>query len=96
MSASEIMSLTLHFGILVGDLVPEDNDVWKFHSLALQILENLLARSFTRTSIMYLQILIEEHHELIFLLFKEHLGPKYHFLLHYPLIINLLGPPRYF
>lgn len=95
-SASEMMSLTLYFGILVGDLVPEDDDVWKFYSLTAHLLENLLARSFTEASIMYLQRIIEEHHELISILFKEHLRPKYHFLLHYPLIINLLGPPRYF
>ncbi|CAH1184033.1 unnamed protein product [Phaedon cochleariae] len=95
-SASEMMSLILYFGILVGDLVPEDDNVWKLYSLTTHILENLLARSFTKLSIMYSQSLIEEHHELTSVLFQEHLRPKYYFLLHYPLIITLLGPPRYF
>lgn len=95
-SASEMMSLVAYFGIIVGDLVPENDEVWNFYILTVQILNNLLSRSFSQKSIEYLSTLIEEHHSLVISLFNEHLRPKYHLLLHYPEIINLLGPPRYY
>lgn len=95
-SASEMLSLTLYLGVLVGDLIPNEDPVWRFYTLTVEMLDNLLARSFSAESIKYLQHLIEEHHELVIELFGEHLRPKYHFLLHYPKIIRLLGPPRYY
>lgn len=94
MSASEMLSLTAYFGILVGDLIPEDEPVWNFYALIFEILEILLGRSFSSNLINYLEILIKEHHTLFCQLFNEHLRPKYHFMLHYTRLIKEVGPPR--
>lgn len=96
-SASEMMALTLYLGVLIGDLVPEYDSVWIFYTVTVQILENLLAESFSEASLVYLTSLIVEHHSLFLERFEETLRPKYHLLLlHYPKIIRLLGPPRYY
>lgn len=96
MSASEMLALTVYFGLLVGDLVPETEPVWRFYILILQLIDILLQRQFSTDLIDYLQILIKEHHSMYMELFQENLKPKYHFLLHYPNIIRNIGPPRYY
>ncbi|XP_031359195.1 uncharacterized protein LOC116182794 isoform X1 [Photinus pyralis] len=96
MSASEILSLTVYFSFLVGDLVPPEDEIWIFYIITVQILEMMLNRVFTTQSIAYLSILIEEHHTMFIELFKQHLRPKYHILLHYPSVIRMIGPPRHY
>lgn len=96
MSSSEMLTLTTYFGILLGDLVPENEPSWIFYAIILEILEILLGRFFSKVKIEYLQTLIEQHHILFRQIFNTHLKPKYHFLLHYPRIIVLIGPPRNF
>lgn len=94
MSASEMLAFSLYFGILIGDLVTEDEPSWKFYILIRQIMDLLLSRSYTVETIQYLKALIEEHHQLFFELFDEPLKPKYHIVLHYPDIILKVGPLR--
>lgn len=96
MSASEMLSLIIYFSFLVGDLVSQNEPIWKFYVITLQIVEILLGRTFTKDLILYLNVLIEEHHSMFKDLFQEHLRPKYHILLHYPKIIKSLGPPRHY
>ena len=40
----------------------------------------------------YIDILVTEHHELYMRLFKTHLKPKHHFLVHYARALRNLGP----
>lgn len=96
MSASEMLSLTIYFSFLVGDLVSQDDEIWIFYVLCVQILEIMLSRAFSTDLISYLNILIQEHHTRFIELFKQPLRPKYHILLHYPAIIKMVGPPRHF
>lgn len=96
MSASEMLALTVYFGLLIGDLVPPTEQIWSFYILILQIIDILLQRHFSDHLIEYLQTLIREHHRLFQDLFNEPLKPKYHFLLHYPHIIMNIGPPRFY
>lgn len=96
MSAAEMLFLTLYFGFLVGDLVPDSDDVWIFYTLTVQLLELLLSRVFNDDLLNFLNVLIQEHHSLFIKLFNENLRPKYHILLHYPKIIKLVGPPRFY
>lgn len=42
----------------------------------------------------YLEILIEEHHNLYINLFGD-LKPKHHFLVHYPNLMRKIGPLKY-
>lgn len=47
MSASEMLCFTRCFGEMVGDLVPEGDDVWQLYLLLREILEILFAPQFT-------------------------------------------------
>lgn len=46
MSSAEMLSLTVYFGVLIGDLVPENDPSWHFYSIILELLDILLSRSF--------------------------------------------------
>lgn len=94
MSASEMLSLSLYFGVLVGDLVDSNEPTWEFYKVMREMLELMLCRSFTKDRIQYLETMIEEHHRLVSELFKEPLKPKIHNILHYPEIISKIGPLR--
>lgn len=42
----------------------------------------------------YLENLISKHNQLFIDLFDEHLSPKFHFTIHYPYIMKMVGPIR--
>lgn len=95
MSASEMLALTTYFCILVGDLIPLHEPVWNFYILLYKMLDILLSKTVSNSSIFYLKSIIEEHHKMYCNLFKETLKPKFHFLLHYPRIMTKVGPIRH-
>jgi len=96
MSAREIMTFAYYFSLMIGDLIPEDDDVWLFFLNFLEIIEILLACQLSYASIFHLQQLIEKHNSDYVQLFKDTLKPKHHLLLHYPNIIKHSGPPKHF
>lgn len=94
MSASEMLSLVRNFCFFfVGDLVDEDDDMWQYYLLLLEITEILTSQTFTAELLEYLKHLITEHHERFIKISKIGLKPKFHFLLHYVSIIEKIGPP---
>lgn len=96
MSAREIMTFVHFFPLMVGDLIPENYEVWNFILILIKIVDLLLSYNFTENSIKYLEQLIKEHNNLYCNLFSKTLKPKYHILIHYPNIIRQSGPPRYY
>lgn len=92
-SAREMLCLVLNFGLIVGDLVPLDNEVWSFYLLLLQMTEILICPTLTTRTLELLTNIIEQHHNLYLKLFNTNLKPKFHFLLHYVRIILKTGPP---
>ncbi|XP_034944804.1 uncharacterized protein [Chelonus insularis] len=96
MSAAEMMTFTVHAGLIFGDLIPDDNDeYWELYKLLRQILVICLKSKISNSFSYLLTTLIEEHHSLYLKLFGD-LIPKAHFCLHYPHIMRLVGPPRNF
>lgn len=93
-SATEMMSLAIYFGVIIGDLIPNDDEVWHLHILNYKILDILLSQTISKNTITHLELLIKEHHELYCTLFQECLKPKHHNLLHYPRVISNIGPVR--
>lgn len=93
MSASEMLILVLNFRFIIGDLVPQNDQTWKFYLIILEITEILISRVLRKNTVDYLQSLIEEHHILYMEESGLHLKPKFHNLLHYPTIILKIGPP---
>ncbi|KAL7298938.1 hypothetical protein TKK_0008039 [Trichogramma kaykai] len=91
MSGSEVSCLTRYLPVMMGDLVEEDDEHWNLLILLRKIYAILTCHFVRRDIIDYLKQLISEHHELYIELFGD-LKPKYHFLLHYPRLLLLLGP----
>lgn len=81
---------------MIGDLIPEENEVWVFLLNFLDIIELLLSNKLTQQSVPYLKHLIEKHNSDYVNLFQDNLKPKHHFLTHYPSIILKSGPLRHF
>lgn len=90
-----MLALTTYFSVLVGDLVPSSDPVWDFYILLYQMLDVLLSRTISDSSINYLETLITEHHQQYCDLFEQTLKPKFHLLLHYPTIMKKIGPVRH-
>lgn len=95
MSAREMMSFVHHFPLLVGDYVPEGNEVWNFFLLFLDMIDTLMSSQFSEETLLTLQNQIKDHNYLFVKLFKDTLKFKYHILTHYPNVIRKSGPPKY-
>lgn len=92
MSASEMMFFVHHFGLMIGGLVPEHDEVWRLYIVLAKILDIVTAPYVRQQLTEYLSVLIAEHHEIYCRLFNKTLKPKHHFMVHYPRIMNLIGP----
>ncbi|XP_053597917.1 uncharacterized protein LOC103578086 isoform X2 [Microplitis demolitor] len=96
MSASEMLSLVRNFCFIIGDTVKENDDVWQYFLLLLELTTLLTSQTFTIELTDYLESLIVRHNETFIRVFDEHLKPKYHILLHYSRIIKKIGPLIHF
>lgn len=95
MSAAEMWTFCHTLPLLIGDLVPINNEYWKLICLLLQVMDILLKGEFDENLLKELKKKIEHHHTHYIKLFGDTLKPKFHFLTHYPTIIRKLGPLRY-
>lgn len=94
MSAREMMTFIMYFSLMVGDLIPSDDEVWKFIINLIEIIDILLCFETTEINIMLLEAKIKKHNTDFIRLFNDVLKPKFHFLTHYPQIIRQVGPLR--
>ena len=95
-SASQMMALSKHFSILIGDKVPEDDQHWYCFQVMLKICSIALAPLATYDTIAYLGILIQEYLTLFQTLYPATtLKPKHHYMIHYPSQIRMFGPLIY-
>lgn len=94
MSSAEMLCLCRNFRFIVGDLVPEHNEIWHFYLLILELVNILSSQTMARKSLDLLTNLIQEHNELYLKFSKGSLKPKFHWFLHYPRIIQKVGPPK--
>lgn len=92
MTGSEILCFVRLFGIIVGDLVDEENQFWQLYLLLRQIMDIVLAKRLYKGAACQLKVLIEEHHKLFVSLTGKSLTPKMHFFTHYPRVIAESGP----
>lgn len=92
MSASEMWTFVKHFGIIIGDLIPEDNTVWRRYLNLRQILTLVTATNIQRECSSLLKTLVAEHHWLVRSVLKRDLKPTDHHLIHYPTVMDACGP----
>lgn len=96
MTAREMMTFIHLFPLMVGDLVPEDDDVWLFLLDLIEIINILLSYEISDGLGERLKLLIKKHHENYVRFFGDSLKPKHHLMLHYFLVIMQSGPPRFY
>lgn len=96
MSASEMMTFSNFFPLMIGDMVPDDDEVWQFLLILIEIIDIVLCFEMTNEVIHILKLKIEQHNREYLRLFNDNLKPKFHNLIHYPGIIKMSGPLRKF
>lgn len=94
-SASEMVFLIQHFGILIGDLVPVNHRAWEVFLTLREIISIVMSSAFTSATTELLETLISEHHSLYLEVFAESLKPKHQLLLRYPRLLKQLGPLKH-
>lgn len=92
MSSAEMHALVTYFPLMIGDLVDTMDETWHFFKLLFNIVHIVSKNRINKSELIYLQCLVNEHHQLYISLFRGHLTPKFHFLTHYSRVINNVGP----
>ena len=84
-AASETWTLACLLPLLIGDLVPKDNEHWHLHLILLQITEIVMAPRTTVSLAAHVRQLIAEHHSMFKTLYPDRpLTPKCHYMVHIP------------
>lgn len=95
MSSSEMMTFFHNFSFLVGDLVTEDDEVWKFFLKTVEVVNLVYLTSFKESDILNLEKSVSEMNQMYTSLFHQTLKPKHHNLTHYSRLVQSFGPLRY-
>lgn len=71
--------------LVVGDLVPEDDERWLNYLLLMKIVDLLFSPTISEDNAAYLVYLISDHHEQFTELYpSSSVIPKMHFMVHMP------------
>ncbi len=91
-TASETSKFARLLPLLIGDLIPEDNEHWSLYLILLQITEIVMAPQTTVSLAAHVRELIAEHHSLFKTLYPDRpLTPKCHYMVHIPKWITRLA-----
>lgn len=82
--------------LIVGEFVPEDDDVWLFLLNLIEIIDILLLFEIPQPLAERLRDLIKSHHQKYVRFFNNTLKPKHHLMVHYFQNILESGPPRHY
>ena len=96
MSASEMLCMYRNIGFLFGHLVPFGNKHWKLIILLKDIIELAMTPVVYHWLPGYLAYCISEYLTLRRVLFPNTCKPKMHILVHYPQVMEKLGPLKPF
>lgn len=91
-TGAEMLLMMTIFPILLGDLIPEDDDYWKLLILLKQVTDKALQFKFAEGEVEELDRLVIEHHTYFVQELGQHLKPKHHHMLHYKEAILMHGP----
>lgn len=94
MTAREVMTFSHFFPLLYGDIIPEEDEVWTFMINFNKLIECLLLSNWNEPAIIQFRNLVVICNRDYVRLFQDTLKPKHHFLVHYPLVIKMSGPPK--
>ena len=83
--ASKMWCMGRLLPLMIGDLVPEDDEKWKLFLLLLTIIDYVFAPRTTGNSVAYVRMLINDHHVMFTELYPEcNVIPKMHYMVHIP------------
>ncbi|XP_075741514.1 uncharacterized protein LOC142791002 [Rhipicephalus microplus] len=91
-TASQKWCLFRFLSLMIGDIVPELNEHWEVYLLFKRIVDLIFADSLPHDHLACLQDDIRYFSSSFEILYPGHVIPKLHFLVHYPRLINELGP----
>lgn len=92
MSAAEMWCFIRYFGLMVGDLIPSESEFWHLYILLRKIVDLTTSKCIGPECPLLLKVLIAEHNSLYMRLMNTSLKPKFHYLTHYPFIMEKVGP----
>ncbi|CAN7944385.1 unnamed protein product, partial [Ixodes hexagonus] len=92
-SAAEKLCLFRFLSLLIGDVVPKDNDAYSVYLALRRIVDIVCAPQLTTNTIPYLRVLVSDFYSAFTEVFPDaSVIPKMHYLIHYPRLIRLYGP----
>lgn len=92
-SGAEMKTFVLNLAFIIGHRVDRDCPEWKLYLVLRQILKIVTSKVVHRRAYQLLSTLVSEHHELYLQCFPyDSLKPKHHFMVHYPRIMQMIGP----
>lgn len=96
MTASEMHTFIHFLPIILGDLIPRENEMWALITTLVEIIDTVSSSTITDYILKNLDLNIEKFNSLYIEIFEEHLKPKFHFLVHYSSTIKKCGPMKGF
>lgn len=92
-SAAEMETFFLHLATIIGHKVKRGAKEWTLYITLRDIHALIFSKTIHKNSHELLAVLVREHHELYLNCFPgETLKPKHHYMLHYPRIMQMIGP----
>jgi len=92
MTGAEMYLFIRVFGVLVVDMVPENDEFYKLYLLLNDIISIVHAKGLPKETAKILYEKVKELNRLYMDLTKETLKPKFHMLLHYARLLAMFGP----
>lgn len=84
-AASQSWLLGCYLPLMIGDMVPKDDDHWMCYTLLLRIMQYLFTPKLTEDDLAILQEMIMDHHHRFVSLYPSHsVNPKQHYLIQTP------------
>ncbi|KAJ8017746.1 hypothetical protein HOLleu_44628 [Holothuria leucospilota] len=91
--AGQMWCLMCPMPLMLGNLFPVNDECWELLLALLDCMDIIFSPVVSRGETLDLEQLIADHHKLFLELFPDqHLKPKHHFMIHYPLAMWLYGP----
>lgn len=91
-SASGLANLIRYFGLLIGDLVPMDDERWALYESLVDLVREVTRWTCCTETAEYISVLVSELNAMYMELSGGHLQPKFHFMVHYPRALLAYGP----
>lgn len=92
-TGEEMLILVVNFAFIIGHRINKYSSEWKLYLVLRQILSIVTAKTVHIQTYQLLSSLISTHHNLYLQCFPDdNLKPKHHFMVHYPRIMQAIGP----